>query len=208
MNDVLFLDIGGVFLTNGWDHHSRHHVAQLFALDEAEINSRHGLMFDTYEIGKITLDEYLKHVIFYQPRPFSVEEFKRFMFSRSQSYPEMIELIRTIKTQYGLKTIAVNNEGRELMEYRIKTFHLKEWIDYFVCSSFVGLRKPDEAIYRLALDLVQVEPEQVIYIDDRPLLIEIGKQLGMQTIQHVDVIQTKKILEDLLTSVSSSKGFL
>jgi putative hydrolase of the HAD superfamily len=195
---TLFLDIGGVFLTNGWDHHMREKAAQKFNLDYGEMNSRHTLTFDTYEIGKITLDEYLNRVVFYHPRSFSIEEFKEFMFAQSRPYPEMIQLIRDIKVRYSLRTIAVNNEGRELMLERIKRFQLKEFIDFFVCSSFVGLRKPDEEIYRIALDLAQVEPKEVIYIDDRPLLIEIGHELGFKAIQHKTFEQTYNILKELL----------
>jgi putative hydrolase of the HAD superfamily len=196
---TLFLDVGGVFLTNGWDHHMREHAAQKFRLDYAEMNSRHALTFDTYEIGKITLDEYLKRVVFYQPRDFSMEEFKEFMFAQSQPYSEMIQLIREIKSRYSLRTIAISNEGRELMVQRIKRFQLKEFIDFFVCSGFVGLRKPDEEIYRIALDMAQVDPKEVIYIDDRPMLAEIGNKLGMQAFHHMSFEQTQAFLQKILS---------
>lgn len=195
---TIFLDIGGVILSNGWDHALREKAAQTFQLDRVEMNKRHALMFDTYEIGKISLDDYLEKVVFYQPRTFSLQEFKEFMFSQSFSFPEMIELIRTLKKEQSLRIVAVSNEGRELMENRIKKFQLKSFIDIFICSSYVGLRKPDYAIYHLALDLSQAKPEEVIYIDDRPLLAEIGRSLGLQTIQHSSVDQTRKLLYDLL----------
>lgn len=195
---TLFLDIGGVFLTNGWDHHMRERVAQKFHLDYEEMNSRHTLVFDTYEIGKISLDDYLNHIVFYQSRSFSMEEFKEEMFAQSQSYPKMIQLFQEVKTLYSLRAVVVSNEGRELMEHRIKRFHLKTWIDFFVCSSFVGLRKPDEDIYRMTLEMAQVEPHQVIYIDDRPMLAEIGQQLGMQAIHHTSFEKTKTLLNHFL----------
>jgi putative hydrolase of the HAD superfamily len=195
---TLFLDVGGVFLTNGWDHHSREQAAQKFNLDLIELDKRHGLTFDTYEIGRITLDTYLDRVIFYIPRPFSREEFKEFMFAQSQPYPEMIQLIRDFKTRYSLRTVVVSNEGRELMLHRIKRFRLKEFIDFFVCSYFVGLRKPDEEFYHMALEMAQVQPQEVIYIDDRQMLAEIGRELGMQAIQHNDLQHTEDLLKQLL----------
>ncbi len=205
MNNIpyttLFLDVGGVMLTNGWDHHMREHAAQKFNLDYSEMNGRHALTFDTYEIGKISLDEYLQRIIFYQPRSFSKDEFKEYMFAQSQAFPEMIAFVRELKARYFFKVVVVSNEGRELMLKRIERFQLKEFVDFFVCSCFVHLRKPDEEIYHIALDLSQVKPEEVIYIDDRPMLAEIGRKMGMQAIQHISLEQThKKMMEILLVT--------
>lgn len=202
---TLFLDVGGVLLTNGWDHSMRERAAQKFNLDLVDMNKRHALTFDTYEIGKITLDVYLDRIVFFTNRRFSREEFKEFMFSQSQAYPEMIQLIRDIKEQYSLRTVVVSNEGRELMIHRIHRFQMKEFVDFFVCSGFVGLRKPDEDIYRLALDLAQVKPQEVIYLDDRPMLVEIGAQLGMQVIQHQNFQQTRSLLKDFLLITPTGK---
>lgn len=202
---TLFVDIGGVLLTNGWDHHMRESVAQKFNLNYEEMNSRHALTFDTYEIGKITLDEYLNRIVFYQPRSFSLEAFKECMFSQSQPYPKMIKLIRDIKERYSLRIVSVNNEGRELMIHRINKFHLKEFIDFFVSSGFVGLRKPDEQIYRMALEMAQVDPKEVIYIDDRPMLTEIGQKLGMQSIQHKTFEQTETLLKKMLLNTPAGR---
>lgn len=198
--NTLFLDIGGVILSNGWDRTLRERASQKFNLDLIELNKRHALTFDTYEIGKITLDVYLDRTVFYMPRNFSKEEFKDFMFSQPQAHLDMIQLIRDIKARYSLRVVAVSNEGRELMVERIKRFHLKEFIDFFVCSGFIGLRKPDEDIYRIALDLAQANPQEVIYIDDRPLLAEIGSQLGMQTIQHQSFQQTQNFLKEFFVN--------
>src|SRR5439155_20834442 len=118
-----------------------------------EVESRHRLAFDTFEIGKLTFDEYLDFILFYQPRKFAKEDFKAFAFGQSKPYPEMIELVRKAKARRGLKVVAVSNEGRELNDYRIRTFGLAGVIDFFVTSCLVGLRKPDPAIYRLAIDL-------------------------------------------------------
>ncbi len=195
----LFLDVGGVLLTNGWDRHMREEASKLFNLDYEEINKRHGLLFDTYEIGKLSLDDYIKGMVFYEPRSFSIEQFKQFMFEQSKPYDDMLNLVRRVKLEKGMQVVVVSNEGRELMHNRIEKFKMKEFVDIFVVSSFVGLRKPDKEIYRLAFDLAQVKPEQVIYIDDRPLLAELGQQLGMKAIEHRSFEQTKAVLDSVFT---------
>ncbi|SEL97653.1 putative hydrolase of the HAD superfamily [bacterium A37T11] len=189
---ALFLDIGGVFLTNGWDRKSRQKAAELFNLDFEDFNERHRIIFDAYEAGKMTLDEYLHLLIFYQPRPFSPDEVKQFMMDQSKAYPEMIELVSTLKHKYKLQTIAVNNEGRELNEYRIKQFNLKSFIDFFASSCYVHERKPDKDIWQTALDFGQVAAEETLYVDDRPVFIQAAAALGLHTLHHVDIASTRE----------------
>jgi len=194
---TLFLDIGGVLLTNGWDRHARMHAAETFHLDFGEMDERHHLIYDIYEAGKLSLEEYLQRVIFYEKRPFSMEEIRTFMFSRSQPYNEMIDLVRVLKARHRLKTVAVSNEGRELTRYRIQQFELGELIDSFVSSCFVHYRKPDPDIYHIALDISQSAPEQVVYMDDRRLFVEIAESLGIQSIHHTGYQSTHKALDEL-----------
>lgn len=193
---TLFLDIGGVLLTNGWDHIARHKAAETFQLNYEEMEERHHLSFDTYEEGKYSLDEYLQQVVFNQPRAFSVKDFKSFMFSRSRPFPDMLNLVQSLKAKYGLKTVAVSNEGREINAYRIQTFHLNQLIDTFVSSCYVHYRKPDPDIYRIALDISQSSPDGVVYLDDRPLFVEMAISLGIHGILHSDVKTTRKELSD------------
>lgn len=197
------MDIGGVLLTNGWDRGIRTRAAKKFGLDYEEMNERHHLTFDTYEEGKLTLDEYLNRVVFYQERPFSREEFKAFMYAQSQPFPKMIELMRGLKTQHGLQIAAVSNEGRELTMYRVQQFKLGTFIDFFISSCFVHYRKPDADIYRIALDIAQVHPEQVVYIDDRAMFVEVAQGLGIKGIIHTGDEATRKALEGLGLSLAS-----
>jgi putative hydrolase of the HAD superfamily len=192
---TLFLDIGGVLLTNGWDHNIRTRAAEKFSLDYGEMNERHHLTFDTYEEGKLSLDEYLKRVVFYQPRNFTPDAFKTFMYAQSQPFPEMIDLMRVLKTQHGLQVAAVSNEGRELTTYRVQQFKLSTFIDFFISSCFVHYRKPDEDMYRIALDIAQVSPQQVVYIDDRAMFVEVAQGLGIRGIIHTGYQATSKALE-------------
>lgn len=194
---ALFLDVGGVLLTNGWDHAIRRLAADRFELDLAEMEERHRLVFDAYEEGKSTLDEYLDLAVFYTRRSFSRETFTSFMLAQSQPYPEMIALVRSLKARYGLKVLAVNNEGRELNVHRIQTFRLGEFVDAFISSCFVHMRKPDPDIFRLALDVAQVPAAQVLYVDDRGLLVEVGRRLGLRGLHHTSYESTRAALTAL-----------
>ena len=194
---VLFLDIGGLILTNGWDRAMRRRAAETFGLEFDEMNERHNLTFDTYERGLLSLDEYLQRVVFHHDRPFTPEQFKTFMFEQSQLLDGNLELFRKIADAYGLQVAAISNEGRELAIHRIRKFHLVDFMDFFIISSFVRFRKPDEDIFRLALDIAQVRPEQAIYIDDRLLFVEVAQGMRIHSIWHEDLEKTCKSLEDL-----------
>ena len=187
---TLFLDIGGVLLTNGLDHRARKRAATNFKLELAEMEDRHHLTFDTYEEGKLTLEEYLGRVIFYQKRPFSRTQFRRFMFAQSKPYPKMIELVRRLKVRYGLKIAVVSNEARELNVYRIQKFKLDQFVDSFISSCFVHVRKPDADIFRLALDIAQAPARQVVYIENTPMFVRIAEGLGIRSILHTDYRST------------------
>lgn len=194
---ALLLDVGGVLLTNGWDRSSRKQAAATFGFDYADMDERHHLTYDTYESGKISLDTYLDRVVFFEKRGFTRDQFKAFMFAQSQAHPEMTGYFKALKSAHNLKVGVVSNEGREVMEYRIAKFNLGEFVDFFVCSAFVHLRKPDEDIYKLALSMVQARPEDCAYVDDRPLFVEVAGKLGMRAIAHKGLDSTRQALETL-----------
>lgn len=187
---TLFLDIGGVLLTNGWDHHARKRAVTHFKLELAEMEGRHHLTVETYEEGKLTLEEYLGRVVFYQKRPFTRAQFRRFMFAQSTPYPEMIALARKLRAEYGLRIVVVSNEGRELNSHRIRKFKLNGFVDAFVSSCFVHMRKPDTDIFRLALDIAQAPAREVVYIENTPMFVQIAEGLGIRGILHTDYRST------------------
>ncbi len=186
----LFLDIGAVLLTNGWDHHARKRAATSFKLKWAEIEARHQLIFETYEEGKFTLEDYLSLVIFYKKQPFTRTQFRSFMFAQSKPYPKMIDLVRRLKIKYGLKIVVVSNEARELNAHRIRKFKLDEFVDSFVSSCFVHVRKPDTEIFRLALDISHAQAEQIVFIDNTTMFVQIAEGLGIRSILHTDYKST------------------
>jgi putative hydrolase of the HAD superfamily len=186
----LFVDIGGVLLTNGWDHLARKRAAKHFQLGWAEMDERHRLNFEVHEEGKLAFEDYLTRVVFYQKRPFTRAQFRSFMCAQSKPYPEMIALIGELKGRHGLKIAVVSNESRELNAHRIREFKLGTFVDFFISSCYVHLRKPDIEIFRLALDIAQAPAAQIVYIENTPLFVDIAEGLGIRSILHTDYKST------------------
>ncbi|HEY5391235.1 MAG TPA: HAD-IA family hydrolase [Hanamia sp.] len=193
---ILFSDIGGVLLTNGWGHESRQAAAKKFDLDYDKMDYLHDFIFNVYEMGKISIDDYLNTVVFREKRDFSRQEFIDFMFAQSIELPGTLQWFIDWKNNHqNIKVISLNNEPKDLNQYRIEKFKLHNFFDAFVSSCEVGMRKPDPGIYNLALGIAQAKPEECIYFDDRRMLVEAGKKAGIQAFQHVDFESTKKIME-------------
>ena len=180
---AIFWDVGGVLLCNAWDHTQRKAALEHFRLDEEEFHARHEMVVSSFERGKISLDEYLDRTVFYRNRPFTRDEFRDYMFSLSQPIPEVLMFARALAKSGKYFMGTINNESRELNLYRIEKYGLREIFRLFVSSCFVGLRKPESGIYRLAIETTQINPEQCCFIDDRALNLECAAKLGMRTIQ-------------------------
>ena len=195
---ILFSDIGGVLLSNGWGHESRMAAAKKFKIDYGEMDVLHNFTFNIWEMGKISMDDYLDTVVFKEKRNFSREEFKEFMLSQSVMLPDTLPWMIDWKNKHeDIKVIAINNEPRELNQYRIDKFNLHDFFDAFVSSCEVGMRKPDPGIFLLALGIAQAKPEECIYFDDRIMLVEAAKKTGIHAYHHTDFKSTKKIIESL-----------
>jgi putative hydrolase of the HAD superfamily len=186
----VFVDVGGVLLTNGWDHHARRRAVAKFKLSWAEMEERHRLVFEIHEEGKLAFEDYLDLVVFYEKRPFTRAQFRRFMCEQSKPYPEMIEMLVQLKAR-GLKIAVVSNESLELNAYRIRTFKLDALVDSFISSCFVHLRKPDANIFRLALAITQTPAHKVLYIENTPMFVQIAEGLGINSILHTDYKSTR-----------------
>jgi len=187
---TVFLDIGGVVLDNGWDHLSRRRAAKHFKLNWMEMEHRHILNVSLFEEGRLTMDDYLGRVIFHEKRSFTRAEFQGFMFAQSKPFPDMIDLIRQLKKKYGLKVIVLSNESRELNAHRIRTFKLDEFVDVFISSCFVRLRKPDSEIFRMALDIAQTAGRHIIYIENTSMFVQIAERFGIRGILHANYSST------------------
>jgi len=199
MTDIstVFWDIGGVVLTNGWGTASRQAAAARFGLDWEDYQGRHLQAFPLWEIGQLTLDEYLDQTLFFRQRPFNRQQFRDFMFEQSQEMPESRKVLRACVRSGRYFLAAINNEPRELNEYRIGHFGLREDFRAFFSSCFVGASKPDETIYRTALDVTQSTPERCVFIDDRAANLVTAARLGMGTIHFQNAAQLHDELQQL-----------
>jgi putative hydrolase of the HAD superfamily len=195
---AVFMDIGGVLLTNGWGHESRIEAAKVFGFDYEEMNILHNFIYDVFEIDSISLDEYLNTILFHKPQDFTKEQFKEFMFAQSIELPQMLEWAKTWKRQTDLPVFALSNENRDLNDYRIQKFKLHELFDGFFSSCYVKIRKPDPRIFNRAMEIAQVKPDECLYFDDRPMLVNAAKKLGMNAILHENFETTKNILENFI----------
>lgn len=193
---ALFLDVGGVLLTNAWDDEALRRAAAEFGLDLGELRARHAIVHETYELGKVSLADYMRLVVFHSPREFSPETFAAFMRSQSKPLPGMIELFAGLKRAHSLKVVVVSNEGRELMDHRVQQFQLDALADVFAVSCFLHVRKPDQDFYRAALDMAHVQAPQGIYVDDRALLVEVAREIGFRGIVHTSLESTRAALAE------------
>jgi putative hydrolase of the HAD superfamily len=192
---TLFWDIGGVILTNGWDRGSRREAANVFHLDWEEFQDRHELSFPAFDSGHITLDEYLNRTLFYRARSFTREEFTAFMFAQSQEFPKSRALLSKAAGSGKYFIGAINNEPLELNQYRIEAFDLRRDFLVFFSSCYVRSRKPEETIFRVALEVTQRPAEQCIFIDDRLLNLESPRKLGMNVIHYQNTQQLRGDLQ-------------
>ncbi|MGB7438204.1 MAG: HAD-IA family hydrolase [Candidatus Acidiferrum sp.] len=193
----VFWDIGGVIMTNGWDHNSRMDAAQTFGLDWEEFRERHDLSFPAFDAGQITLNQYLDRTLFYRPRPFTREEFTAFMFAQSKEYPETRAVLSDVARTGKYYVASINNEPRELNQYRIEAFGLRKDFQAFFTSCYLNARKPEETIYRIALEVSQRPAEKSVFIDDRSLNLENPRRLGMQVVHHQNARQLREELKSL-----------
>ncbi|MBI3667172.1 MAG: HAD family phosphatase [Acidobacteria bacterium] len=191
---ALFWDVGGVLLSNGWDRAARRRAIDQFRLDREEFEDRHELVVSAFEKGQLGLEDYLKRTVFYEPRAFTRQQFEEFLFAQSKPDPETLNIVDRLARSRKYLLATLNNESQELNEYRISHFGLRTYFMVFFSSCYLGVRKPDEAIYRLALHLTGRTPEECLFIDDRALNVECAQRCGMRTIHFHDPVQ---LLQDL-----------
>jgi putative hydrolase of the HAD superfamily len=193
----VFFDIGGVLATNGWDREQRKVAIAQFGLDETDFQARHEEMVGPLEQGQIGLDEYLDIAVFHQPRAFTRDEFRHFIFDQSKPYTETIEIARAVAEGCTYWVMTMNNESEELNRHRICTFGLDEFFDAFLSSCWLGLRKPARRFYDRALGISEARPAESVFIDDRMQNLAPAQQMGMHTIHYQSAQQLAQDLRSL-----------
>ncbi len=197
MITTLLFDLGGVLLTNGWDRPARARAARRFGLDLDDFEDRHEHVIGDFETGRMALQTYLEYTVFFEPRSFAQPEFEAFMFEQSRPFPDALDFVHALRAARRYRLAVVNNESRELNDYRIRRFHLHGCFSLFFSSCYVGLRKPDHGIYRLALDVMQTPPGAAVLVDDRAINVESARHVGLKTVHYRDLPQLRACLDDL-----------
>jgi putative hydrolase of the HAD superfamily len=198
---AIFWDVGGVLLTNAWDRTERTAALQHFCLDQEEFHDRHEMLVSSFERGKITLDEYLDRTVFYRSRSFTRDAFRDYMFALSKPFPEVLEFAGKLADSGKYLMGTLNNESRELNNYRMDQFGLRKIFRLFLSSCFVGFRKPEHDIFRLALETTQIPPAECCFIDDRLLNVESAAKMGMRAIEMQSLDQLRADLGKLGVSM-------
>lgn len=193
----VFFDIGGVLGTNGWDREQRSHAIEHFGLDE-EFEQRHHELAGDWEMGRITLAEYLESAVFYEPRSFSRQELEAFMLAQSEPYPESLLIAEDLRARRpDLRLMTFNNESVELNNYRIERFGLRPLFSAFLSSCWLGVRKPSRAMFERGLGVAQAEAGRVVLIDDREQNLAPARSMGFQTIRFTNASALENALVNL-----------
>lgn len=205
MIKTIFFDIGGVILTNAWDRHQRRDTVEQFGLDYDEFQDRHDFVAHDFETGRLDLEEYLTRTVFYRERDFSREQFTASVFAQSHELPGSIGFLDEL-TATGLQLAALNNESRELNEHRIRTFGLNERLSLFLSSCYLGVKKPEAAIYELALRITQRRADECVFVDDRALNLECAADVGMDGVLFtgIDELRWQLIERGVLVAQAGS----
>lgn len=194
---ALFCDVGGVFLSNAWDRNSRAKAVQTFHLEREEFDRLHDSAINAFETGQMSLDEYLDRTVFCKPRSFAKDEFRQFVLAQSRPCAESLQLLAAITEKKQYLIGAINNESGDLNRYRIEQFELRKYFTVFFSSCYLGIRKPDERIYRMALEMTQRAASEAVFIDDREENVEGARRVGMHTVRFTDAAQLRAELQRL-----------
>jgi putative hydrolase of the HAD superfamily len=203
--ELVLFDIGGVLGTNGWDREQRAAAVERFQLDEDDFQYRHEETVGALESGDIPLDEYLDLTVFCSPRGFSRDEFKAFMFSLSEPWPDSIAVAQALAQSGRVRLATLNNESEELNVYRIERFGLCGIFPVFFSSCWLGVRKPTHRIYTRVLGMVQTDPSRVLFVDDRTQNLDPAAALGMKTIRFQSAAQLRRDLGAFIPGFARGK---
>jgi putative hydrolase of the HAD superfamily len=201
--ELVLFDVGGVLGSNGWDREQREVAVERFHLDADDFQYRHEETVGALEGGQISLDEYLDLTVFCDTRPFSRDDFRRFMFEQSVAWPDSIAVARDLADSATVRMATLNNECAELNTYRIDRFGLADIFPTFFTSCWLGVRKPTHEIYARVLGMTQADPSRTLFIDDRVQNLRPAEALGMRTIHFRDAPQLRAALKGILGELSS-----
>lgn len=195
--ELILCDVGGVLGSNGWDHHERAAAAAHFGFDYASFEVRHAEAMETWEIGQMTMAEYLDFTIFNVDRPFTREAVTEFIMALSVPNAAALQLMAGLAATHRWRMMTVNNESAELNAHRIQAFGLRDIFSAFLTSAYVAARKPDATYYDRALAISCADPARTVFIDDRLANIEPARARGLHCVHATDTQAMRAGLDEL-----------
>ena len=196
--DVILFDVGGVLLTNGWDHKERAVVLGNFQLDAAEFEARHPEPYDAWEKDETTARQYLDATIFYEPRSFTHKDFLDAILAQSVLLSDSaMPVLKDISASRNYLVGSLNNEAREPNDYRFERFSLRKYFEIALSSCYVGLRKPNPEIYKRTLDILGRPAERILFIDDRQSNVDFAADAGIKAIRFTGEETLRRDLKEL-----------
>jgi len=206
---TIFWDIGGVLLTNGWDEAQRAHTLTPLGVDLADFESRYEAANFFWERGLSTAVEFFNKTLFRADQPnrsFSFEDIWPLVCAESKVlHPECFDILTSLHASGDYKVATLNNESRELNAYRIDTFNLRQYFDYFICSGYVHEMKPYPDIYRVAIDISGHPPQASVFIDDKPENCRAATAFGMNVITFQSPDQLGRDLAQLGINIPTTQ---
>jgi putative hydrolase of the HAD superfamily len=196
--DVILFDVGGVLLTNGWDHCERFAVLKEFHVDAEEFEARHPEANDRWEKDEITARQYMDETVFYEPRSFTHKDFLDAIFAQSVPLEDSaLRVLKELSASQNYLIGALNNEAREPNDYRFARYNLRKYFEIAFSSCYIGLRKPHPEIYKRALDILGRPAGRILFIDDRQSNVDFAADAGMKAIRFTGEQDLRRQLKEL-----------
>ncbi len=205
MRDVLVCDFGGVLTTPLQEGFLAYQEESGISLEElgramgraAEEHGEHPLF--ALERGEITEAEFRTRIESHLDGGFDLARLNELFLERLEPNRVMIDFVRELRGR-GVRAALLTNNVREWEPlWRGKLPEIDELFEVVVDSAFVGMRKPDPAIYALTLErLGGVAPERCVFVDDLDVNCETASALGMAAVRFESAAQAIPEVESAL----------
>jgi HAD superfamily hydrolase (TIGR01509 family) len=183
---TIFWDLGGVVLTNGWDPGQRKRVLSRLGVNLEAYEELHDRANYYWERGLLTAKDFFSQTVLL-PNPKLDLTFDmlwpQVCAASKVLHPECLDMLAELKQMGRYRIATLNNESRELNEYRLDAFKLRSLFDYFICSGYVHEMKPNLGIYKSAIDISGFAASSALFIDDKPENCAAAEAVGMHAIR-------------------------
>lgn len=198
-----------MILTNGWDRTQRSRVLEPLGVDLQAYEIAHERENWFWERGLMSAREFFRRTVF-EPNPQLTLSFydlwQQVCGQSALAYPETFALLQQLRGLPELRLATLNNESRELNEYRLDAFGLRGCFDFFLCSGYLGAMKPDPPIFRTAVEISGRPAGTSLFVDDKEENCTAARHAGMQSIQFTSAAELRTELRGLGIQVLNPRG--